>query len=203
MFVAVDGNLAGLIAIADPIKPTSAAALAALQAEGIGIVMLTGDSRATARAVANKLGITDVEAEVLPERKGEIIARLKHDGRVVAMAGDGINDAPALAAADVGIAMGDGTDIAMASAGITLVKGDLKAVYHHHAQYPAKSIVRVSLQRRRRADRRRRTLSPIWYSIVAGNRRGGHGVVIGERHRQRVAAAPRCALAGALSAALH
>jgi P-type Cu+ transporter len=128
VFVAVDGNLAGLIAIADPIKPTSAAALAALQAEGIGIVMLTGDSRATARAVANKLGITDVEAEVLPERKGEIIARLKHDGRVVAMAGDGINDAPALAAADIGIAMGDGTDIAMASAGITLVKGDLTAI---------------------------------------------------------------------------
>jgi Cu+-exporting ATPase len=125
VFVAINGTLAGLIAVADPIKPTAPAALDALRAQGIAIVMLTGDGRTTARAVAEKLGITDVEAEVLPERKIAAIGELRQSGHVVAMAGDGINDAPALAAADIGIAMGSGTDVAMASAGITLVKGDL------------------------------------------------------------------------------
>jgi Cu+-exporting ATPase len=128
VFVAVDGRLAGLIAIADPVKPTTQAALDALKAEGIAIVMLTGDSRTTALAVAKKLGITDVEAEVLPERKSAVIEELRRAGRIVAMAGDGINDAPALAAADIGIAMGSGTDVAMASAGMTLVKGDLTGI---------------------------------------------------------------------------
>jgi Cu+-exporting ATPase len=128
VFAAIDSKLAGLLAIADPIKPTTAAALAALKADNIAIVMLTGDSATTAQAVAKKLGIADVEAEVLPERKNAVIEELRRAGRVVAMAGDGINDAPALAAADIGIAMGGGTDIAMASAGMTLVKGDLTGI---------------------------------------------------------------------------
>ena len=125
VFVALDGALAGLIAVADPIKPTTPAALAALRAQGVAIVMLTGDSRITAFAIAKKLGIDTVEAHVLPERKGAVVEELRRAGHVVAMAGDGVNDAPALAAADIGIAMGGGTDIAMASAGVTLVKGDL------------------------------------------------------------------------------
>ncbi len=128
VFAAVDGKPAGLLAIADPIKPTTAAALAALKADGIAIVMLTGDSKTTAQAVAKKLGIADVEAEVLPERKNAVIDELRRAGRIVAMAGDGINDAPALASADIGIAMGSGTDVAMASAGMTLVKGDLNGI---------------------------------------------------------------------------
>ena len=128
MFVAVDGRPAGIIAIADPIKATTPAALASLRADGIRIVMLTGDNRTTAQAVAAKLGITDIEAEVLPEQKGAVVERLRRQGRIVAMAGDGVNDAPALAAADVGIAMGTGTDVAMQSAGVTLVKGDLAGI---------------------------------------------------------------------------
>jgi Cu+-exporting ATPase len=128
MFVAVDRRLAGVIAVADPIKATTPGALARLRAEGIRIVMLTGDNRATALAVAAKLGIADVEAEVLPPDKAAVVKRLKAEGRTVAMAGDGINDAPALAAADVGIAMGTGTDIAMESADVTLVKGDLAGI---------------------------------------------------------------------------
>jgi len=128
MFVTVDGEAAGLIAVADPIKPTTATALASLRANNIRIVMLTGDNRLTAQAVAAKLGITDIEAEVLPEQKHAIVRRLRSEGRVVAMAGDGVNDAPALAEADVGVAMGTGTDVAMQSAGITLVKGDLTGI---------------------------------------------------------------------------
>jgi Cu+-exporting ATPase len=128
IFVAINGVLAGLMAIADPVKPTTQAALDALRAQGLAIVMLTGDSRGTAAAIAKKLGIADVEAEVLPERKSAAIEALRRSGHVVAMAGDGINDAPALASADVGIAMGGGTDIAMASAGVTLVKGDLMGI---------------------------------------------------------------------------
>ena len=128
IFVALDGKAAGIIAIADPIKATTPAAIAALRAAGVKVVMLTGDNRTTAQAVAAKLGITDVEAEVLPEDKGKIVARFRSQGRVVAMAGDGVNDAPALAAADVGIAMGTGTDVAMESAGVTLLKGDLNGI---------------------------------------------------------------------------
>jgi Cu+-exporting ATPase len=128
MFVTVDGRFAGMLGVADPIKETTPEALRLLKAEGIRIVMLTGDSRATAETVARKLGIEHVEAEVLPEQKVAIVKKLKAAGAVVAMAGDGINDAPALAAADVGIAMGTGTDVAMESAGITLVKGDLRGV---------------------------------------------------------------------------
>ncbi|WP_375785218.1 heavy metal translocating P-type ATPase [Bradyrhizobium sp. Pha-3] len=123
--VAVDGRIAGVIAIADPVKPSAASALQALRTEGLRIVMLTGDNETTARAVAKTLGIDEVEAGVLPERKSEVVQRLRGEGRIVAMAGDGVNDAPALAAADVGIAMGGGTDVAIESAGITLLTGDL------------------------------------------------------------------------------
>ena len=128
VFLAVDGALAGTIGIADPVKPTSAAVLEALKGEGLRIVMLTGDNRTTAEAIARRLGIDEVEAEVLPERKGEVVKRLRSEGRVVAMAGDGVNDAPALAAADIGIAMGTGTDVAIEAAAITLVKGDLAGI---------------------------------------------------------------------------
>ncbi len=125
IFVAVDGRPAGVIAIADPIKASTPAAVAALKGAGIRVVMLTGDNATTARAVARKLGIDEVEAEVLPQDKSKVVERLRREGRVVAMAGDGVNDAPALAAADIGVAMGTGTDVAMQSAGVTLVKGDL------------------------------------------------------------------------------
>jgi Cu+-exporting ATPase len=128
MFLAVDGELAGLLGVADPIKESSREAIQQLHAEDLRIVMLTGDNRTTAEAVAKQLGIDEVIAEVLPEQKGEAVKRLQGEGRVVAMAGDGINDAPALAAAQVGIAMGTGTDVAMESAGITLVKGDLRGI---------------------------------------------------------------------------
>jgi Cu+-exporting ATPase len=126
--IAVDGNLAGLFAIADPVKPSTPDALKALAAEGIKVIMLTGDNRTTANAVARKLGISDVEAEVLPDQKSAVVTKLQQAGRIVAMAGDGVNDAPALAAAEVGIAMGTGTDVAMESAGITLLKGDLGGI---------------------------------------------------------------------------
>ena len=128
LFVAVDDIPAGIIAVEDPIKSTARAALDALRSEGMRIVLLTGDNRTTAQAVAAKLGIAEVEADVLPDQKNAIVRRLKSEGRVVAMAGDGVNDAPALAEADVGIAMGTGTDVAMRSAGITLVKGDLAGI---------------------------------------------------------------------------
>ncbi|HEY9086186.1 MAG TPA: copper-translocating P-type ATPase [Candidatus Tyrphobacter sp.] len=128
MFVAVDGALAGLVAVADPIKETTPAAIEALHEAGIRIVMLTGDNETTAKAVAAKLGIDDVVADVLPDQKAQIVKRLQSEGKFVAMAGDGINDAPALAQAQVGIAMGTGTDVAMESAGVTLVKGDLRGI---------------------------------------------------------------------------
>jgi Cu+-exporting ATPase len=128
IFAGVDGRVAGAIAIADPVKASTPAALAALKAEGIRVVMLTGDNRTTASAVARRLGIDDVEAEILPDQKSVVVQRYKTTGRVVAMAGDGVNDAPALAGADVGIAMGTGTDVAMESAGVTLLKGDLTGI---------------------------------------------------------------------------
>jgi Cu+-exporting ATPase len=128
MFVAVDGTLAGLLGVADPVKETTPEAIGELHQDGIRVVMLTGDNRTTAEAVAGKLGIGEVIAEVLPDQKAEVVKRLQQDGRVVAMAGDGINDAPALAQAHVGIAMGTGTDVAMESAGVTLVKGDLRGI---------------------------------------------------------------------------
>jgi Cu+-exporting ATPase len=128
IYVAVGGRPAAVIAVADPIKPSAKVALAALRAEGLRIVMLTGDNETTARAVAAELGIEEVEAGVLPERKSEVVRRLRREGRRVAMVGDGVNDAPALAAADVGLAMGGGTDVAIESAGVTLLTGDLGGI---------------------------------------------------------------------------
>jgi Cu+-exporting ATPase len=128
MFVAVDGQVAGLISVADPIKSSTMEAITRLHQDGINIVMLTGDSRATAEVVAHKLGIEKVFAGVLPEQKNKIVKQLQAEGHIVAMAGDGVNDAPALSQANVGIAMGTGTDVAIESAGITLLKGDLRGV---------------------------------------------------------------------------
>jgi Cu+-exporting ATPase len=128
IYVAIDGRAAGTIAIADPVKPSAKAALQALREDGLRIVMLTGDNVTTARAVASRLGIDEIEAGVLPERKSEVVQRLRQEGRRVAMVGDGVNDAPALAAADVGIAMGSGTDVAIESAGVTLLTGDLLGI---------------------------------------------------------------------------
>jgi P-type Cu+ transporter len=128
IFAGVDGRVAGAIAIADPVKASTPEALAGLKAEGVRVVMLTGDNWTTAKAVARRLGIDEVEAEVLPDQKSAVVDKFKRAGRVVAMAGDGVNDAPALAAADVGIAMGTGTDVAMESAGVTLLKGDLTGI---------------------------------------------------------------------------
>jgi Cu+-exporting ATPase len=140
MFVAVDGKSAGMLVVADPVKDSAAAAIAELHRDGIRIVMLTGDNRRTAEAVANALGIDEVMAEVLPGQKQAKIEELKREGRRVAMAGDGINDAPALAAADVGIAMGTGTDVAMESAAVTLVKGDLRGIVR--ARHLSRAVMR-------------------------------------------------------------
>jgi Cu+-exporting ATPase len=128
IFAAIDGKAAGVLAVADPIKATTSDAIRALKEAGVRVVMLTGDNRATAEAVGRKLGIAEIEAEVLPQDKGKTVERLRKEGRVVAMAGDGVNDAPALAAADVGIAMGAGTDVAIESAGVTLLGGDLSGI---------------------------------------------------------------------------
>jgi Cu+-exporting ATPase len=128
VFIGINGRTEGVFSLTDRIKASAAEALKELRAEGLRIVMLTGDRRETAMSVAGQLGITEVEAGVQPQQKAEIVKRLREEGRIVAMAGDGINDAPALAAAHVGIAMGTGTDVAMNSAGITLVKGDLRGI---------------------------------------------------------------------------
>ena len=168
MFVAIDGRPAGLIGVADPIKATTPEAIMMLQDDGVKIVLLTGDNRITAAAVAKKLGIDQVEAEVMPDQKAAVVKRLQSEGRIVAMAGDGINDAPALAQAHVGIAMGTGTDVAMESAGITLVKGDLRGIAK------ARRLSRATMRNIRQnlffafiynvawdTDRRRRSLSHI------------------------------------------
>jgi Cu+-exporting ATPase len=128
IYLAVDGQASGVVAIADPVKPTTPEALKALTADGVRVVMLTGDNATTANAVARRLGIAEVEAEVLPDQKSAVVTNLRSQGRIVAMAGDGVNDAPALAAAEVGIAMGTGTDVAIESAGVTLLKGDLTGI---------------------------------------------------------------------------
>ena len=152
VFLAADENAAGLIAIADPVKATTPQALKRLIGDGLRIVMLTGDNRITAAAVARRLGITRSRSRSLPDGKGAVVDKLRREGRVVAMAGDGVNDAPALAAADVGIAMGTGTDVAIESAGITLAqrrpdrhRARAAAVARDDAQHPAKSAVRFSL----------------------------------------------------------
>jgi ATPase, P-type (transporting), HAD superfamily, subfamily IC len=133
IFMAVDGALAGAFAVADPIKPTTRAAVDALHAQGLRLVMLTGDNAVTARAVAERLGIDAVEADVSPADKAAVVERLRREGRVVAMAGDGVNDAPALAAADVGVAMGASADVAIESAGVTLLSGDLNGLVRARA----------------------------------------------------------------------
>ncbi len=200
VFAGVDGVLAGIFAIADPIKETTPAAIEALKADRIRVVMLTGDSRATAEAVGKRLGIREIEAEILPDQKSSVVAKFKSDGRIVAMAGDGVNDAPALAAADVGIAMGSGTDIAMESAAVTLLKGDLtgivraRAVESDNAQHPAKPLSGFCLQRGRHSRRRRRALSGIRHIAVAHHRRGGNVAIVSERHRQCLAASRGYAL---------
>ena len=190
IFVGIGRRLAGAIAIADPVKPSTPEALAALKREGIRMVMLTGDNRTTAEAVARKLGIGEVEAEVLPDHKSEVVQRLRQQGRTVAMAGDGVNDAPALAAADIGIAMGTGTDVAMESAGVTLVKGDLtgivRALHLSRAtmrNIRAESVFRLHLQRGGSADSRRRALPLLRYSTLPGDRRRRDGALLGQRHR--------------------
>jgi P-type E1-E2 ATPase len=140
MFVIVADAVVGLIGVADPIKVTTPKAIRDLRADGLRIVMLTGDNRTTAEAVARKLGIDEIEAEVLPQEKGDIIKKYRTAGRVVAMAGDGVNDAPALAEADVGIAMGTGTDVAIQSAGVTLIKGDLSGIVR--ARHLSRAVMR-------------------------------------------------------------
>ena len=180
MFVVVDEKPAGLIGVADPIKETTPDAVKQLHAEGIRIVMLTGDSRTTAEAVARKLGIDEVVAEVLPDQKVEVVKRFQDEGRIVAMAGDGINDAPALAQAHVGIAMGTGTDVAMKSADVTLVKGDLArdraracAEPRDDEQHQTESLLRVYLQHAGRADRGRSAVSVLRDSVESDDCRGG------------------------------
>jgi Cu+-exporting ATPase len=151
MLVAIDGRPAGLVGVADPIKTSTLEAIQLLHAEGIRLVMLTGDNRTTAQAVASKLGLDDIQADVLPDKKAEAVKRFQAEGHVVAMAGDGVNDAPALAQAQVGIAMGTGTDVAMESAGVTLVQGDLRGIAGdrgepgYHAQYSSESLLRLLL----------------------------------------------------------
>src|SRR5258708_14934367 len=155
MFASIDGRLGGMLAVADPIKSTTAEAIQALRARGIDIVMLTGDARATAEAVARQLGIERVEAEVLPDQKEAIVRRLQSEGHRVAMAGDGVNDAPALARADAGIAMGSGTDVAIESAAITLVKGDLRGIVGARA-------LSMAMMR----NIRHNLFFPFWYTIL-------------------------------------
>ncbi len=155
IFVALDGKIAGVIAVADPIKQSTPAALSALKDTGIRIVMLTGDNRTTALAIARRLGIDEVEADVLPDRKSAVVARLRDEGSVVAMAGDGVNDAPALAAADVGIAMGSGTDVAIESAGVTLLKSDLTGI-----------VTAMKLSRRTMANIRQNLFFAFFYNAL-------------------------------------
>jgi Cu+-exporting ATPase len=146
IFLGIDGSVAGAIGIADPVKQTTPAALKALAEAGIHVIMLTGDNRVTAEAIARRLGIADIEADVLPDQKSAIVKRLRDEGRIVAMAGDGVNDAPALAAADVGIAMGSGTDVAIESAGITLLKGDLTGIARaRHLSHATMTNIRQNL----------------------------------------------------------
>ena len=199
--IAVDGKLAGLFAIADPVKASTPAALKALAEEGIKVIMLTGDNRTTAQAVARQLGIPDVEAEVLPDQKSAVVAKLQKAGRIVAMAGDGVNDAPALAAADVGIAMGTGTDVAMESAGITLLKGDLGGIVR--ARRLSQATMRNIRQNLFFAFIYNAAGIPIAAGVlypefrhpaVADHCRRGHGAVVGQRRRQRPAVARHAAV---------
>ncbi len=196
MFVVLEGKIAGLVSVADPVKETTPAAIKALHAEGFRIIMATGDNERTARSVASRLGIDEIRADVLPEDKARIIQELQAEGHKVAMAGDGVNDAPALAQADVGIAMGTGADVAIESAGFTLVKGNLDGIIRARKlsratmrQHQAEPFLRARLQRGRRAGRRRGALSLLRHPRVADLRGGGDEPVVGLGDRQRVEAA--------------
>ena len=202
MYAAIDHRVVAVLAVADPIKEAAAEAIGALQAQGVSVVMLSGDSRATAEAVARQLGIKEVIAEVLPEQKVETIKSLQDRGRVVAMAGDGVNDAPALAQADVGIAMGTGTDVAIESATVTLVKGDLRGIVkairafaRHNAKCEAEPVLCLRLQRPWSTDCGGRALSVLRYPAVPHFCwcRDGHELRFG--CDERAAAAPGEALA--------
>ena len=191
MFVAVDGALAGIVAVADPVKETTEAAIKALHEAGLTVIMATGDNERTARAVAASLGIDDVRAGVLPEGKKDLIDELQAAGHKVAMAGDGVNDAPALAAAEVGIAMGTGADVAVESAGITLLKGDLTGIVRARrlaprddAQHPSEPVLCLLLQRCRRARCRRHPLPANRHVAVADDRGCRHEPVVCFGHQQ-------------------
>ncbi len=191
MFVAVDRQLAGFLTVADPIKDTTPEAVRALHENNVAIVMLTGDNRTTAEAVARQLGIDRVEADVLPDQKAEVIKRLQGEGKRVAMAGDGINDAPALAQADVGIAMGTGTDIAIESAGITLMRGDMRGIakarrlsQRTDAQHSPESLFRVRLQQPGRAHCRGRVVSVVRLAAVTDHRGRSHDIQLRLGDRQ-------------------
>jgi P-type Cu+ transporter len=197
VYVAVDGRFVGIMAISDPIKKSTAEAIRSLHALGLSVIMLTGDNERTARGVAEQLGIDDFAAGVLPEEKHGRVVQLQKEGRKVAMAGDGINDAPALAAADVGIAMGTGTDVAMESAGVTLVRGDLRGIVkgvqaesRDDAQHSAESVLRLRLQRLGTSDRRGRAVSDLRESTAQpDDRRRGDELQFSVGNRQRLTTA--------------
>ena len=202
IFLAVDGREAAIFAIADPVKETTPAALQALAQEKVRVVMLTGDNRTTAQAVARRLGISEVEAEVLPDQKSAVVEKLRREGRVVAMAGDGVNDAPALAAAEVGIAMGTGTDVAIESAGITLLKGDLRGIVK------ARRLSQATMRNIRQnlffafvynaagVPIAAGVLYPFFGILLSPDRRGrGDGAELGQRDRQCAAPAAGRAVA--------
>src|SRR5262249_13841020 len=196
IFLAVDGKSAGVIAIGDPIKQTTPDALKALAADRVRVVMLTGDNRTTAQAVARQLGIGEVEAEVLPDQKGAVVEKLRREGRAVAMAGDGRNDAPALATAGRDNALGTGLKCAVEKRRLHLPERrplghceSARAFASRDAQHPAEPVFRIHLQCAWRAGGRRHSLSHLRSAAVANHRRRGYGAVFGQRHRQRFAAA--------------
>ncbi|HEV8186073.1 MAG TPA: copper-translocating P-type ATPase, partial [Chthoniobacterales bacterium] len=189
MFLALDGKAAGLVGVADSIKDSTAEAIRLLKDDGVRLIMLTGDSRTTAQAVARKLGIDQVEAEVLPDQKSKIVQRLQEEGRTVAMAGDGVNDAPALAQAQVGIAMGTGTDVAMQSAGVTLGEGRpardrprSNAESRNDAEHSPEPLLRIHLQRARSSHRRRNSVSVLRPSSQPDYRSSGDEFEFRIRH---------------------